>query len=480
MRGRFLALGAWSFCAQAARLGLNLAVFLIVARWVDLAELGAYGMAFAVVQMLQAAVRSGVPEVVIARVEPGRPFLDAAFLLVVGLGLLLSAASLAASLALPLVLGDTAARNYLIVLAVLPLVEALGAVPEALLRRSLRIEVLALRTLAALAIAAAVALTAAAYGAGVWSLAAFAIIGTTLSSLIAIVMAGWRPTGWGRAAEFHELLPAASRICLAGLAGGLITPVLQLVAGAMFGATMAGAYAIALRVLNFMAAMTIEPLRYVALPMLARLESGPARNAGAVELLRHLAIAVTPVYVAVFVAADSILSLAAGANGRAAAPLVVALGWNFLHSIVALVLVQCLILAGRSVDQMIYSVVQALAGLGSSLVAGLFSGLALAWTNSARVHAVLPMLLWYAARWCGLRASTVLLTVAPAFVLGVVSFLLGEVVEDRLRHGNWPAPAAEPVAAAAAVLFYAVGVLLWLLRAAGILRTPASVRLWRV
>jgi O-antigen/teichoic acid export membrane protein len=478
MRRRFLTLGAWSFCAQAARLGLNLAVFLIVARWVDLAELGAYGIAFAIVQMLQAAVRSGVPEVVIARAEPEGRFLDAAFLLVVGLGLLLSAASVAAAFALPLLLGDTAARDYLLVLAVLPLLEGLGAVPEALLRRSLRIEVLALRTLAALVIAAAVALTAAAHGAGVWSIAGFAIIGTTLSSLIAIVMARWRPEGLGKASDLRGILPAALRICLAGLAGGLITPVLQLVAGAMLGASVAGAYAIALRVLNFMAAMTIEPLRYVALPMLAQLDRGLLRNGGALEALRLLAIAVTPLYVAVFVAADALLGLAAGPNGLAAAPLVVALGWNFLPAIVAMVLVQCLILAGRSTDQMIYSVAQALSGVATSLVAGLFSGLVLAWTNSARVHAVLPLLLWSASRWCGLRAGAVLLTVAPPFVLGVASFLLGELVEVHLRRGTWPEAAAEPIAAAVAVLLYAAGALLWL-RAAGILQTPASFRLWR-
>ncbi len=184
-RGRALSNGVWSTVLQWSRFGINALVFLLVARFLNLAEIGAFALAFAPVRFLQVLHKNGIADAIIIA-ERRREAEEALF----GLSLLIAFACSAGLLGSAALSASTApVAPMLVAFAAIPILYGLSAVPEGILRREMRIRALALRTLATQLIAGALTLAAAAAGFGAWSLAVFALVNAVLGSVISIVLA---------------------------------------------------------------------------------------------------------------------------------------------------------------------------------------------------------------------------------------------------------------------------------------------------
>jgi succinoglycan exporter len=304
-----MSLGLWSAVLQWARFGVNAAVFLIVARFLDLAEIGAFAAAFAPVRLVQVVHRAGIMDATVVA-GPAEDRRTALFMLSMIGGVLAGLGFAAAGLAFGGVTGA-----YLLALSPLPLVAGLSAVAEGILRHDLRIRALALRTLTAQSVAAGAAFWALAAGWGAVSLVVFALVAGVLTGVISVAMAGWRPrklaAGQSLWSAMRAELALVLRLSLRDLAANAPVPILQVAIAAVWGLSAAGAFQIAARMIALLDTLALAPLRYITLPRFSRTRADAIGRIAA-ESLRQSAGIGAFVYPGAALAAFEIAALAAG------------------------------------------------------------------------------------------------------------------------------------------------------------------------
>ncbi|WP_338549489.1 oligosaccharide flippase family protein [Roseovarius phycicola] len=251
----------WSFGLQWSRVGINAALFLIATRFLSLTEIGLFATAFAPIRLSQGLHRAGIAEtVIILGKHPWR--LNGLFVVSTALGLFLAVVFAS--------IGYLTATPTLIALAIIPLLNGLGAVSEGLLRRNLRLRALALRTAIIQSVAALSALGLLAAGFGIWALIGFAVLNAFGTCLLNCMLARWVPTRLPRFADVTPLLPKVAQIAARDIVGAAQMPLALLAVGLTLGLPAAGAFQIATRIYNLIDALTLSPLRFIALPQLAQ------------------------------------------------------------------------------------------------------------------------------------------------------------------------------------------------------------------
>lgn len=384
---------AWSVLLQWSRLGFGALLFLIAARHLTLAEIGAFATAFAPVRLLQMVLRAGVGDLAVLRSGPDQH--NAVFALSAGLGLVATTLLAGAGLALPEPVGP-----MLMTLAPGPLLLGLSLPAEATLRQRLNIRALALRSFAAQGTAAGIALLALYQGAGAWSLVCFALINTALSGALSLWLARVWPSGLPASGQIRALLPDLARLSLRDLANSATLPILQLMISAALGLTAAGAFQIASRIIGLTDALAIAPIRYVALPRFAAL-SARALPGALQASLRHTATIAALIYPLAALLAPELLTLAIGPDHTdAILPLIWPLALAGLCSALSMPLVQALTAA--SAIHLTTSRTLILCALSLTLA---LPGLSLSpfWTATALPVAGLFTLIWFFSR--GLPAA---------------------------------------------------------------------------
>lgn len=325
----------WSFVLNWSRVGINAALFLAATRVLTLAEIGLFATAFAPIRLTQGLHKAGVADAVIVLRRPHR--LDALFALSVGTGGALTALFMAVGAWL---------SPMLLVLGAIPLINSLGGVSEGLLRQRLHLRTLALRTLAAQGIAAGLAVCLLATGFGAWALVAFALGNAVLTCALSLVLARWRPRHWPTQRSISLILPKTAEIGGRVLLGTAQMPLAQLAVGLSLGPVAAGAFQIATRMLELIEALTLSPLRFVALPQLSR---STTLRQDLHSHLRHTARLAAWVWAGTFVAAPQILAVAVGpTHAVAATPVLRALVLLGLLSALLMPLTQALTARGHT------------------------------------------------------------------------------------------------------------------------------------
>jgi O-antigen/teichoic acid export membrane protein len=299
---------AWASAVQWSRVGIGGIVFLIAARTLPLADIGAFGAAAAPLRLLQVIHKGGIEDAAVTTPPDDAPALAALH----RLSLVAAAAATFVTLALaPLLDRLTPGANVALLataLAATSLAHGVAAVPDGILRRTGRFRALALRTLLGQTVAAATGITALALGAGVWSLVIFTLAQATIAALVAIAMVGW-PTG--PSSSLGPAIARAAPLAARVLAGALVQPLLQVAIGATAGLAAAGVWQIATRVLSLLEAVTLVPLRFVALPRLA------ADRADIHALLTAAALAATWIMGGTALAAPAMVHAVLGSDGTA-------------------------------------------------------------------------------------------------------------------------------------------------------------------
>lgn len=300
----------WAIVLQWSRLGANALVFLWLARWLTLAELGAFAAAIAPARLLQPVFKAGLIDATVIA-KRGRAATDTLFCIAVGAGALSTLLLALGALAL---LQVTTPLPCLLALALspLPFLQSLAAVPEGLLKRRLDFRALALRTALSQAIAALATMVAAAHGAGPWALVLFVLLNAGLGTAITLSLTHYRPRTRPDPGRIRAALPDLALIAGRDLVSGATHPVLHLGAGLILGLPAAGALQIATRLLGLVDAMALAPLRLVALPRLHRLANSEELTATILHGLRQTMTAAAYLYLGALAAAPELLTLAVG------------------------------------------------------------------------------------------------------------------------------------------------------------------------
>ena len=429
--------GMWSVVLNWSRFGINTLVFLILARWLSLAEIGAFAIAFAPINLLQLVQRGGFSETVVQGPKTTGSFTDTIFWMSFGFGILMSGCIFGLSFVIGPFLGSEASGPYLAAMSLIPALIGAAAVPEGLLRQRLEIRTLAIRTTTSLVIAGLIAIWLGYLGYGGWALTVFAIVNSMVSTVLVLMLVGWRPGGGPRLPDAREMLPVLGAISGRGLAIQATMPLLQLMVGAGLGPAAAGAFQIAQRFLTLAATAALTPLKFATLPVFVqvredvdRLRRTVVKTAGLISLVS------APIYFGLFAVAPLLVPLAVGeANGTATVPVLQALLLVGGNSGLFSVFVQTLTALGRSDLALRWSVCMFILNISIGAVTVLYSEVATALGYSLVGYVAAPLLLRLLRAQTGVSPREMIKAVyAPVFA--AMAMAVAVLLAGRMLHGT--------------------------------------------
>jgi len=296
----------WSVLLQWSRFGINAVVFLVTARFLSLEEFGAFATAFGAIKLMQGLHKAGISETVVIK-KASALRLGALFALGCLSGFILAATYLTFAI----ILGFDRSFLYM---AVVPVFLGVSATSDGLLRKQLNMRALALRTLFSQIVAATVTFVALTLDAGAAALILFTTLNSFLSATLSVMLARWLPTRpptvWQIRLTLKTVLQIAGRD---GLNSG-IYPLIQIIIGMFIGLPAAGAFQIATRVMSMLDALTLAPLRYLALPKFAAHKTGPVFEAEIQRSLKLSAICACWVWFGLAASTNEVLTLIVGAE----------------------------------------------------------------------------------------------------------------------------------------------------------------------
>lgn len=182
------------------------------------------------------------------------------------------------------------------VLAPLPVISALTAIPVAVLSRHMRFRALALRSIVGLVASAMIAVALAWYGAGVWALVAQVLAQRCIELAILWASAHTRlGFGWSQS-NFRELRGYAFNVIISKGMFWTGSQIPRIILGWYLGATDLGLFALAGRLIDITSQVFIVPRSAVARLTLRRFADAPAGFAEEFNLtIRQIAILCFPV-----------------------------------------------------------------------------------------------------------------------------------------------------------------------------------------
>lgn len=261
----------WAVLNSGAKHGMDLLVFLLLARWLAPQEFGLMALVSTVLVVVVTLAELGLAEALVQRKRLAGMAVDTAFWLLMGAGGALAFGL--ALLALPLAKVYAQPDLAYLVWALCPLVMvvSLNAVPQALMQRALRFRPLALRGMVGTLVGGVTGLVLAWAGAGVWSLAAQQLVAAGIGLALLWMQTDWRPRWRFSPAAARQLLGFSRHVILTRGLNVVASKVDDAVIGFALGPVALGAYAVAARLRLALEQLFCQGIDAVALSAFSRL-----------------------------------------------------------------------------------------------------------------------------------------------------------------------------------------------------------------
>jgi polysaccharide transporter, PST family len=389
----------WAALESGGRDAICLAIFVLLARLLGPEAYGLVAMAMIVIGLGELFVAGGTGEALVQRkeLEPGH--LDTAFwvLLAVAGALMLavwiSAPWLAKLFGQPRVTGLTRSLSIILLLS------ALAAVPESILRRDLRFDALAARSLAAAAAGGGVGIGMALMGYGAWSL-----VGSQVSQRLVAVVVLWTASGWrlgrrGSLRHFHDLRAYGLSMIGTNLVAVVDQQVPRTLIGYFLGPVTLGYFAFSWRVFEFLMRSIAVPLDTVAMPVFARLQDDLERLRKILLIATQLACSIAfPSFIGLAIVAPAVVPQLLGERWGQAIPLLqmfCVMGISYASIYFASPLIRAL---GRPDWLLIMMLIGTIFNVGALLLVSRFGPFAVAIVFLGRSYLVLPVYMYMVHR----------------------------------------------------------------------------------
>lgn len=203
--------------------------------------------------------------------------------------------------------------------AIIPMY-ALNVIPEAVLRRQMRMKGIAIRYLAAGVISGVTAIACAVAGLGVWSLVVQQVGLTLIVTVTLWALIPWRPRLRRFGQELRDIRGTSAKTLLGAAGDFVVSRADILLMGPIFGPVVVGLFRFAVRIPEMVIDLTARGLRNMALPDLARRADDPAALADRLARLVRIAAVLSIPGLGVVVAAAEPFVLFIGAQWADAAP----------------------------------------------------------------------------------------------------------------------------------------------------------------
>jgi O-antigen/teichoic acid export membrane protein len=268
----------WTSMSMVARAVIQFGKIVVLARLLGPADFGMMAMVIAVVSIAQIVSELGVSNAIIHHRDVSAEELSSLFWLNIGVGLAFTLLFAAASPLIAMFYGDAGLTPMLLIAALYFLGTAIGQQQRVMAQKELRFHSLALVEIVSGLVGAAVAITLALNGAGVYALAIGLVTAPVVGSAMAWVMlsGGWRPSLRFRWAEVKRFVEYGRNVIGVGLLSALCMQSDIIVAGRFFGGAPLGFYSVP-RELCLRIQLMVNPIiTRVGLPVMAMAQADAA------------------------------------------------------------------------------------------------------------------------------------------------------------------------------------------------------------
>ena len=266
-------------------------------------------------------VEAGLGDAIIQRRALADSHLNTVFFLSVVLGLTVALIFWSAAPSLAGFYASPVLSPICRVLALGFILGSVGTVPRALLRRRLEFSLLALIDIVTTCVGAVVGIAMAVSGAGIWSLVASSLIGTTVASMILWAGCYWRPQAVVHWQSVREVWRFSRGLVGFNVVNYWARNFDNLLIGWMLGAAALGVYARAYFLMLLPIYQVTGVIATAMLPALASIqEDRPRVKAVFLRSLGAIGLISAPVVIGLFVVADTLIPALYGDNWRGVVP----------------------------------------------------------------------------------------------------------------------------------------------------------------
>jgi O-antigen/teichoic acid export membrane protein len=289
------------------------------------------------------------------------------------------------------------------VLAVVFLLVGLDSTQSALLDREMRFRVQAIRRLCATAASAAVAVTMAALGDGVWALVGQAITLEAVTVGVLWASTSWRPTRRFERAAFRELSAWGARYGAIRILWFLNGNADNFLIGAILGPLALGYYAIGYRVLVVINELVALTVTQVVLSTFAKLQNDrEALNRAFYDSTLVTSALALPVYIGLAIAARPAVVFVFGSKWAHSVPVMQVLAFAGLVQCQMLFSHNYVIAIGRLTSELKWNIVVVALQVAGFAIAAPFGIVAVAASLGIVSAFAWPCRLWMLRSWGGL------------------------------------------------------------------------------
>jgi len=304
---------AWTSLESAALSGLSLVSLVVLSRYLSPREFGVAALALGTVQLLNVPVEVLFHDVLVRHDAATESHFNSAFSATLVLSVLLSGSCWLGAGWFSARMGEPQLAAALPWMSLSLIGMAFGSTLMAEQRRKLHFRALAVRSLVGRGAAAAVAITMAARGWGVWALVAQQVLLVCLGSATLWIASPWRPKLSFKRSDVQELLGFGMHSTLSSFLALAVQRVFLLLVGGYMGSYVVGCFSLVFRVTDMLRDLLAGAVSQLALPLLARVQNDSTRLAQVyAQALRLTFLATCPIFVLVACCAHDIVTVGFG------------------------------------------------------------------------------------------------------------------------------------------------------------------------
>jgi len=267
----------WSAVETWGRQVALFLIFVVLAQYLGPQDLGLAALAAVAPTILCVPVVQGFPDALVQRPQVDREHFESVFWLLLAGGLGLSASIYVAAPLVAHFFSEPLLEGLIRWTSLIVVIQALAAVPTAILKRELNFRLLAIRTLAGTILSGATGVGMAMAGFGVWSLIGMQLVKVSSEAFILLVFSGWRPRLRFSLAHCRDLSGFAVPLIVQSLWTFMNEELPKVILGAFLGTYAVGIYTFARRLLDLMVQGLLSPLTNIAMPAISRLQERPEK-----------------------------------------------------------------------------------------------------------------------------------------------------------------------------------------------------------
>jgi PST family polysaccharide transporter len=311
----------WTFAQRFAGEAISLAVFFVLARILDPASFGVVGLASVYIALGDVLAEQGIGTALIQKAELTAAHVDTAFVMSVVGGLGLTLAGVLAAHPMAALVRQPAVAEILQWLSLQFTFNALGRVPDAMLRRHLRFRTTAVRLLVARSTAGIIAVVLAFLGAGVWSLVVLQLTTSLVGALVLWMVVDHRPRFHFDRRYYADLATFGGNVLGTSLTTFMARRSDDFLIGTFLGPAALGLYTAAYRVLMSLTNLLTNAISQVVYPAFARIQDQPERVAKAFgDATYYTTLVSIPVFLGCAIMAPELTQVAFGPQWLGSAP----------------------------------------------------------------------------------------------------------------------------------------------------------------